>query len=206
MTRDYSDTIDLLQQRVRQSGNVGTTQTLATQVLGMCERLANAHLKLITTTTAFSSVAYTAIYAYRSTLTTAIDILDITESNRPLLRCESLIDLSALDPDWFRASVAAATHRFEAYCQIARDFLVLYPAKTTNGSSDLSITYTALPTAYATYAATSAVNMTLPDENVEIALGLAEVILLSRFRDHEDIKAKLTSLARSMGITQGGSS
>jgi hypothetical protein len=195
MARDYSDTVDLLQQRVRESGNIAVTQNLATQVLGMCERLANTHLKLVTATSNFSSTASTLIYDYRATLTSAVDVLDITESNRPLLRCETLHELTALDADWFRKTDGA---RFEAFCQLGRDFLVIYPAKAAGGTNDLSITYTKLVAGYATYAGATG-NMELPDEHVEIALGLAEVVLLSRMRNLADIKERLDRLARTAG-------
>ena len=201
MSRDYSTTVDLLQQRVRQTGNIGITQNFATQIFGMCERIANTHLRLVTATSNFSSVASTLVYDYRSTLTTAVDILSITESNRPLLRCNSLLDLSALDPDWFRATTGT---RFEAFCQLGRDFLILYPAKAASGTNDLSITYSTLVAAYATYAAASG-NLELPDEHAEIALGLAEIVLLSRNRTLPEIKERLTRLARSMGVNMGES-
>jgi len=197
MSRTYSTTVDLLQQRVRQSGNVGITQDLACQVFGMCERLANTYLRRVTATSTFSTSAVTLIYDYRATLTTAIDILEITESNRPLLKCDTLHELNALDPDWFRKIDGT---RFEAFCQLGRDFLIIYPAKAAGGTNDLSITYTKLVTAYADHSALTTETLTLPDEDADLAVALAELVLLSRFRSHNDIKIRIASLAKQFGI------
>lgn len=197
MARAYQTTVDLLQQRVRQTGNIAVTQNFATEVLGRCERLVNAHTGRVIATSNFSTTASTHFYSYRSTLTTAIDIISIEESNRPLLKCDTLTDLAAYDPDWFKNVTGT---RFEAYCQISRDLMVIYPAKAAGGTNDLSITYTKLVDAYTTYAAAAAKNMSLPDEDVEIALGLAEVVLLSRLRRLSAISPRLQALARSMGV------
>jgi len=205
MTRVYSTTIDLIDRRVRQLTNAGganyqTNKDLTSQILGMCERLANCHLRAAKATTAFSTTAYTAIYDYRSTLTSAIDILEITESNRPLLKCDTLNDLNALDIDWFRYSVAAASHRFEAWCQIGRDFLILYPMKQSNGSSDLSITYSKLVTGYADYSALTTETLTLADEDAELAVAMAELVMLARFRQLNDVKIRVAKIASMLGL------
>ena len=189
MSRDYSDTVDLLVQRVRQDGSVAVTDNVATQVLGKCERLINASLKRVVTSSSFTTTAKQLIYPYRASLTTAVDILEVTESDRPLFKCNTLIDLSAYDIDWFRNITGT---RFEAWCQIARDFLVIYPGKAA--SSSVTVTYTKLLTVYATYAAAASVNMSLPDEDVEYALALAEIVLLARNRVTDQIAVRLKQL------------
>ena len=178
MARDYQTTVALLVQRVRQDGGVAVTDNVATEVLGKCERLLNAHLKRIIASTSFTTTAKQLIYPYRSTLTAAVDILEITESSRSLFKMDSLAQFSSYDVDWFR-SIAGT--RFEAWHQIARDFMIIYPAKAT--ASAVTVTYTKLLTVYATYAAASGSNMSLPDEDVETALALAEIILLARNRN-----------------------
>jgi hypothetical protein len=195
MARDYQTTVDLLIQRVRQSGGVAVTTNFATEVLGKCERLTNAYTKRVTASSSFTTTGKQLMYDYRSTLTTAIDILDVSESNRPLFKCRNLHELSAYDIDWFRKIDGT---RFEAWCQVARDFLIIYPAKAANSS--VTVTYTKLPTAYTTYAAASGNNMTLPDEDVELALSLAEVVLLARNRDKDQLPVKLEHLKRTLGL------
>jgi hypothetical protein len=195
MSRDYQTTVDLLVQRVRQDGGVAVTDNVATEVLGKCERLLNAHLKRVKATTSFTTTGTQLVYDYRSTLTAAIDILEVTESNRTLFKCNTLMDLSAYDIDWFRKIDGT---QFEAWCQIARDFFVLYPAKA--GASSVNVTYTKLVTVYATYAAASGNNMSLPDEDVETCLALAEIILLAKNRNIAQLTARLNQLVPLLSL------
>ena len=195
MARDYQTTVDLLVQRVRQDGGVAVTDNVATEVLGKCERLLNAYLKRIVATTAFTTTAKQLIYPYRSTLTTAVDILEITESYRTLFKIDSLAQFSSYDVDWFRNITGT---RFEAWHQIARDFIIIYPAKAA--ASAVTVTYTKLVDVYATYAAASGEDMSLPDEDVETALALAEIILLARNRNAAQISVRLEMLTILLGL------
>ena len=128
---------------------------------------------------------------------TAIDILEITESNRPLLKCNTLDELNALDIDWWRKTDGT---RFEAFCQIGRDFLIIYPAKAAGGTNDLSITYTKLVDAYADYSALTTETLTLADEDAEVALALAELVLLSRFCSLGEVKNRIMQITKRLGI------
>lgn len=195
MSRDYQTTVDLLIQRVRQTGGVAVTQDFATEVLGKCERLLNAHLKRVIASDTFTTTAKQQIYDYRSTLTDAVDILEVSESSRTLFECKELSVFSAYEVGWFRNITAT---RFEAWHQIARDFLIIYPAKAANSS--VVVTYTKLLDAYTTYAAASGNNMSLPDEDVETALALAEVILLARNRNAKQIAVRLDPLITLLGL------
>jgi len=197
---DYNTITDLLQERIRQIGNVAVTQNFATNVLSRCERIINAYTGSVTAVSNFSSIAEQLFYDYRATLTSAIDITEISESNRTLTKCASLADLSALDIDWFRNITGT---RFEAWCQIARDTLVVYPAKAAAGTNDLSITYTKLPAAYATYAAAGSKNFELPDRDVELAIALAEIILLARGRAFETISTRIKQFTRTLSAKEG---
>jgi len=188
MARDYQDTVDLLVQRVRQDGGVAVTDNVATEVLGKCERLLNAHLRRIIASTSFTTTAKQLIYPYRSTLTAAIDILEITESSRTLFKIDSLAQFSSYEVGWFRNITGT---RFEAWHQIARDFMIIYPAKAA--ASAVTVTYTKLLDVYATYAAASGNNMSLPDEDVETALALAEIVLLARNRNAAQIEVRIKS-------------
>jgi len=198
MSRDYQTTVDLLVQRVRQDGGVAVTDDVATEVLGKCERLLNAHLKRVITSNSLATVGSTLIYDYRSSLTDAIDILDVVESSRTLFKIDHIEQFEAYDIDWFRK---VGGTRFEAWHQIARDFLIIYPAKA--GASSVTVTYTKLVDVYATYAAASGNNMTLPDEDVETALALAEIVLLARNRNATQIAVRLEPLIALLGLQAG---
>lgn len=197
MPRDYNTTVDLLQSRIRQAGNIAVTQNFATEVLSRCEQIINAYLGSVKATTSFSTGAKTLVYDYRSTLTAAVDIIEITESDRALIKLNRIEDLSAYDIDWFRKVDGT---EFTFWLQIARDTLIIYPGKASAGSSDLEITYTKLTTGYATYAAAGSKNFELPDEDVELALALAEIILLARGRALSTIPLRLKQFVRTLGV------
>lgn len=194
MARDYQTTVDLLVQRVRQDGGVAVTDNFATEVLGKCERLLNAHLHRVIASEAFTTTAKQQLYAYRSTLTAAIDILEVAESSRSLFKIDRIEQFSAYELGWFRNITAT---RFEAWHQIARDFLIIYPAKAANSS--VTVTYTKLVDAYTTYAAASGKDMSLPDEDVEAALALAEIVLFARNRNIDQIQARVELLVDLLG-------
>jgi len=195
MSRDYQDTVDLLVQRVRQDGGVAVTDDVATQVLGKCERLLNTFLKRVIASTSFTTTAKQQLYDYRSTLTTAVDILEVSESSRTLFKIDRIEQFSAYEVGWIRNITAT---RFEAWHQIARDFLIIYPAKAAN--SAVTVTYTKLLTVYATYAAAATNNMSLPDEDVETALALAEIVLLARNRNAPDLKVRIDQFLKLIGL------
>lgn len=192
---DFATAVDLLQQRVRQSGNVAVTQDTATIVLSMCERLINTYLRRVTASSSFTTTAYQTIYDYRSSLTTAVDIISVTESNRDI-PWSSMADLSAYDQIWFRRTGT----RFEFWTQIGRDAFILYPAKTA--ASAVTVEYSKLVTGYTTYASVAVVNFELSRDDAEYAIALAEIILLSRARQLDVIQDKMKSLIKALLLHQ----
>ena len=195
MSRDYQTTVDLLIQRVRQTGGIAVTEDFATEVLGKCERLLNAFLRRVIASDTFTTTAKQQIYDYRSTLTDAVDIIEVSESSRPLFKCDRIEQFSAYESGWFRNITGT---RFEAWHQIARDFLIIYPAKAANSS--VTITYTQLVDAYTDYDSASGNNMSLPDEDVETALSLAEILLLARNRNAAQIATRLNQFLPLIGL------
>lgn len=176
MARTAGAVTDTLLARVRQTGAPGTTNDFAIQVLSKCQRIVNAGLKRIVGSGTLTTSASTLIYEYRSTLTSAVDILSVRESiyGREIQRCDSLADLQAYDADW----VTATGTRFEFWLQLGRDILILYPAKTA--SSSVYIDYTTLTAEYDDYTEDGNTAMDLSDEDVDFALEIAEIILLLR--------------------------
>lgn len=195
----FKDAVDLLQQRVRQEGNIAITQNFVTEVLSRCERLINTYLRRVTASTSFTTTAYQTIYNYRGTLTAAVDILSVTESNReiPFATMEAL---SAYDQAWFRRTSQETTERFEFWTQIGRDAFILYPAKT--GASAVTVEYSKLVTGYTTYAAVSAVAFELPRDDAEYAIALAEIILLARTRQFDTVQARMKKLIKALLLHQ----
>jgi len=197
---DFKTAVDLLQQRVRQEGNIAITQNFATTVLSRCERLINTYLRRVTASIDFATTAYETIYDYRADFVTqdtayAVDILHVTESDREIPWC-SMADLSAYDQAWFRRSVSEATGRFEFWTQIGRDAFILYPAK--DDASEVTIEYSKLVTGYTTYASVAAVAFELPRDDAEYAIALAEIILLSRSRQFTTVQSRMKTLIKAL--------
>lgn len=174
MARSAGSITDTLLARVRQTGAPGTTNDFAMQILSKCQRIVNAGLKRVTASTSYTTAANTLVYLYRNTLTSAVDILTVKEGTRELQRCDSLLDLEAYDADW----PTTTGTRFEFWLQLGRDLLILYPAKI--GASSVTVIYSTLTTEYDNYAEDSGTNTDLSDEDINIALGIAEVVLLLR--------------------------
>ena len=197
----FKDAVDLLQQRIRQEGNIAITQNFATEVLSRCERLINAYLRRVTASTSFTTAAYTTIYNYRGTLTSAIDIISVEESNREIPWC-SLADLSAYDQAWFRRTSQEDTERFEFWTQLGRDAFILYPAKTA--ASAVTVEYSKLVTGYTTYASVASVAFELSRDDAEYAIALAEIILLARSRQFTTIQERMKTLIKALLLNRTG--
>ncbi len=188
---DFKNGVDLLQQRIRQEGNIAVTQNFATEVLSRCERLINAYLRRVTASTSFTTTAYTTIYNYRATLTAAIDIMSVTESNREI-PFATMDALSAYDQIWFRRTGT----RFEFWTQIGRDAFILYPAKVAN--SAVTVEYSKLVAGYTTYASVASVAFELPRDDAEYAIALAEIILLARSKQFTTIQERMKTLIKAL--------
>lgn len=179
MARTAGAVTDTLLARVRQTGAPGTSNDFAIQVLSKCQRIVNAGLKRVSASGSLTTAANTLIYEYRSTLTSAVDILSIKEGTRELQKCNSFADLQAYDADW----VTATGTRFEFWLQLGRDILILYPAKT--GASSVTVIYSTLTTEYDNYTEDGNTSLDLSDEDADLALELSEIVLLLRNKQVE---------------------
>lgn len=195
MSRTYGDTVTVLLSRVRQSGGIAVTNDEAVNVLSMCQQIVNIKLRRICDSDSFATTANTLIYSYRSTITDCADILSIVESNRELLPFGKIEDIANYDSDW----LSAVGTRFEGWCQLARDLLIIYPAKAAN-SSVIIKHVRALPV-QTSYATASASNMELPDEDIEIALKLAELVLIIRSRRITHAKLIFKEAMKLIGLS-----
>lgn len=198
MSRAAGPVTEQLLRRVRMEGFVGGPNDLAFTTLSHCQRIVNAGLGRIKSTSTFSLRKEQLVYAYRDQLTTAIDIIAVRDSTRTLQRTDSLADLAAFDPDWYRAT--GSQHNF--WLQLGRDLLIVSPAMTAD--STLSIDYTSLTTAFSDFSNASEYNaaLELPDEDIDIALGLAEVIMLLRSRAPNVAMERMTEVVKDAQIGQ----
>lgn len=192
MSRTVKSIVDELLERIRQEGGVVTTTDFATEIVSHSQRIINAGVRSVVGSAVLTTLAEKLIYRYRDELTSSVDVLSVAEGNRELLRFNSLADLTAYDPDWFRAITGT---RFEGWCQIGRGLLVVYPGKAA--ASAVTVTYSTLTTAYTSYSSDGATNVDLPDEDVEMLVGVAEVMLLVRLREFDLLTKRLEVLSET---------
>jgi hypothetical protein len=189
MARTIGATTDILLSRVRRSGNITPTNDFAIQVLTTCQQYANILLKQVIVTETFATTKEKLFYALSDFTANNLGIASISESNRELFHCQRIEEFSAYENGWFRNITGT---RFEAWHQIALDSFILYPGKAAASSisADL-IKATTISTDYTTDYADA---FELADEDVEIALKLAEIILLIQSRETKPIVSLIKSL------------
>lgn len=188
MARTAGDTVDFILNRLRQVDDTADSQDRAITLLSHCQKLINEHSQEYIGSSALSTTANTLIYSYRSSIATARDIISIREGNRELRKVESFNEFSAYDSDWFTQTGT----RFEAWMQLGRDLLILYPSKT--GASSVTVTYSKRTGTYDDYIQDASTNMDISDENVELALNLTEILLLIRYKNFEEASLKIDKL------------
>ena len=194
MARALNTSVDLVLDRVRQSGGIAVTNDFTIKLLTYCQQIVNIALKRIIVSETFSTSAEQLIYPM-SDLTTAVDIVSIDESNRSLFHIKNINDFSAYEKNWFRNITAT---RFEAWGQIGRDYFIIYPGKAS--ASSVTIESVKETTIYTDYSTEGANNFELPDEDAEIAIKLCETILLVRSRKYDLVKSNVEALTATLGI------
>ena len=195
MTRYIGQTIDVLLNRVRQSGGIAIDPDLATRIYSYCEQVINTYTRRVTATTTLTTGAEKLVYNYRREITDAIDIVSVRDSGRRVERQQWLGALAAYDQTWFRNITGT---RYELWAQVGRDILVLYPAKAS--ASSVTVQYTKLLTYHDDFSASYNTASELPDEDVESALSLAEVVLLTRNRQLAEVKLRLADFAETVRL------
>ena len=182
-------------ERVYATGGIAHTQSWVISILSKTQRVANAYLRTVRSSTALAVLAEKLVYKLRDDLPAAIDIVRITETRggyvEQLERVDDLLELSAYDVNWFRNITGT---RYETWTQLGRDLLVIYPGKAAAGTA--TVHYTKLTTALA--AAGTAFE--LPDEDVQVAKDLAEIILLARDKQIVECSNKLEQLSERIGL------
>ena len=194
MARQIGPTVEILMRRVRQEGGLAVDPDFATEIYSRCEQVVNTFTRRVLSSTTLATPKEKLLFHYRDEISDAIDIVSIRESGRRIERADSLIALSAYDIDWFRKVDGT---RFEAWHQIGRDILILYPGQAS--VSSVTVEYVKLLTLYTDFTAYYDTNSDLPDEDIEFALQLAELILLTRLRQLDVANKLLKAFAQLVG-------
>jgi len=200
MTRYVGPTVEILMKRIREEGGIALDPDEATKILSRCQRIVNAGTKRVVASGTLTTYKQQLVYAYRDQLPDAIDIISIKDGDRTLQRFDALHELDAYDKSWFRRTGS----QFDFWLQLGRDLLIIYPAKTVNDS--VTVTYTKLTTEYTDFEIDYDSALDLPDEDVDIALGLAEVILLLRSRTFDAARKRMDGLVSALALLVGGRS
>jgi hypothetical protein len=180
--------------RVRQEGSLAVAPDFATQIYSYCEQLSNTRSQRVISTTSLTIPKEKLVFHYRTEIPDAIDILTVREDGRRIERAASLISLSAYDIDWFRSIDGS---RFEAWHQVGRDILILYPGQAA--ISSVSIEYVKLLTFHDDFNVSYNTDSELPDEDIEVALKLSEIILLANLRQLDVAKRLIEGFAQKYG-------
>jgi hypothetical protein len=177
MSRKIGPTVEILMRRVRQEGGLAINPDFATKIYTYCEQLTNIKLRKVISSTSLTTPKEKLLFNYRDEIPDAANIVSVLESNRELFLCKTLGDLSAFEPTWFRNITGT---RFEAWHQIGHDILILYPGQAA--ASSVTIRYVKLLTLQTDFEASYNTASELPSEDIDVALNLAELVLLARFR------------------------
>lgn len=177
MSRTLGPTTEILMRRVRQEGGLAVDPDFAIEIYTRCEQIINAFTKRIITSDTLTVPKEKLLFNLQTEFSDAIEVLDLRASGRRIEKMDNLTVLFAYDVDGFRCIDGT---RVEAWCPINRDLFLIYPGLASAGS--LSIDYVKLLTIYTDFIGAYDTACGLVDEDVEMALKLAEIVLLIRFR------------------------
>jgi len=186
MPRQIGPTVEILMQRVRQTGGLAVDPDFATEIYSYCEQIINAHTKRVITSTTLTTPKEKLLFHFRTEISDALEIVTIRESGRRIEKFTTLDQISAYDIDWFRNITGT---RFEAWIQLSRDLLILYPGQAAISSVDIE--YVRKLTQYTNFAASYNTDSELPGEDIEMVIELAEIVLLTRFRQIKEAQDKM---------------
>ena len=186
---------DVVMKRVYAYGGVAHDKSWVISILSKCQRVINAFTGSVESSAALTVLKEKLVYVLRNELAECLDVSKVTESrtgvDHELARVTTPQELAAFDIDWFRKIDG---DRYDAWLQIGRDLLIIYPSKAADGT--LTIQYTKLTD--------ELVNNTdafdLADEDVSPVLDLAELVLLARDKQIAPGLEKAGQLAAHLGL------
>jgi hypothetical protein len=181
---------DVLLRRVRDPLGFAHTREFARTCLSHAQIVLNAAIGVVVSNTTLTTNPSQMVYSVSGFLPLAARVIAVRENGRDLAKLKSHLDLAHLSLFWFR-EVAS---RFEAWCPVGRDLIVIYPAKPSVSSVEVR---------YAVVTATLAGEadaLEMPEEYTDYILSLAECFLLLKQRDFGAAQAALTRVVKDMGI------
>lgn len=190
MARPAHVLIDVALQRVRDPLAIAHSRSFVLDRLSQCQQIVNAALGLVLATDTFSTTPQQVIYQLSGAFPNAIRVVGVKEGSRDLARLTNFAQLNHLDMDWMRATGP----RYEAWCSVGRDLLVLYPAREV--AATLSVTYVKLTTQLINEADSTE----LPDEYLDEVTSLLEAVLLAKQRDLDAADAALMRVMLKLGM------
>lgn len=198
MARTIGPTVEILMRRVQQEGAVAVDPDFAVEIYGRCEQVVNVALQRVIASDTLTIPRQKLLFNFRDEFSDAIDIIRLSQSSRQLYRCAHLYEFANYEKNWFRNITGT---QLEAWTQIGRDILIIYPGLAAASSADID--YVKKITVYTDFSGAYNETSELPDEDVDMALGLAEIVLLLRFRQLAKIPTrfkKLLETAKSKGL------
>jgi len=174
--------------RVRMSGTVAYSEANIYDLLSKCQQLVNYLIGRYTATGTITTVANTYFYTFSSDLSSGMRIVSMSESNREIPELPDWRELGQYSRTWLDDTGT----RFECFAHIGHDLILIYPAKT--GASSVDVTYVAIPTVLDE----STDNFSLPDDDVELVIDLAEIILLTSSRRFGEAQRKMKSFSEAI--------
>lgn len=174
---------DEVLRRVRDPLGLAHTRDFARTCLSHAQRIINTALGVVVTTETFATTPLQMVYPVSGYWPNAARVIAVMEQGRDLAKLTNHVQLAHLDLNWFRAIGT----RFEAWCPVGRDMIVIYPAKTQ--ASTVQVKYIKLTTALTGEADV----LEIPDTYNDSVLTLAECFLLAKQRD---LNAAMTALKR----------
>ena len=162
-----------VQRRVRDINATYHANAFVLDMLSRVQRLINVGSQTILATSTLTTAANQLIYTINSDVNAAaIDVMKVTSNNEDLAKL-TLSELNQIDRQWFRK----VGTRFEAWVQLGRTLLVLYPSMSVADS--VSVTYSKLTTDLSA----DGTALEFSEEANLMVMNLTEAILLLRQRD-----------------------
>lgn len=183
MTVLASTMTDTLLRRVRDTAGLAHSRDFARTCLSHAQRILNTAIGVVVESTTLATTPTMQVYPTTGFVPLAARPIAVLEGNRDLQKLSNHVQLAHVSLTWFRD----VGSRFEAWCPVGRDLIVIYPAKSV--VSSVVVKYAKLTTALTG----EADPLEVPEEYTDYILSLAEVFLLMKQRD---LKAASTALKR----------
>lgn len=190
MTVLASTMTDVLLRRVRDPLGIAHGRDFARTCLSEAQIVLNAAIGVVVSNTTLVTTPGQMVFSVSGFLPLAARVIAVREHGRDLAKLSSHVDLAHLNLLWFRDTGS----RFEAWCPVGRDLLVIYPAKQSTSSVEVRYAVVTAPLAGEADA------LELPEEYTDYVLSLAECFLLLKQRDFGAAQTALSRVVTDMGI------